>query len=114
MPKFLIDANLPYYFSVWKGDKFIHQFELGDTWSDERIWDYASENDLTIVTKDADFTNKLMISHSPPKVIHLKIGNMKLNELHEFISRVWDDIVELNKGHKLVRVYEDRFETIEG
>ena len=40
MPKYLIDANLPYYFSIWKDGDYIHQVDLGDTWSDERIWEY--------------------------------------------------------------------------
>jgi len=35
-PKYLIDANLPYYFSLWEGEEFIHQTDLGDTWSDEK------------------------------------------------------------------------------
>jgi len=35
MPKFLIDANLPYYFSIWKSDEFIHVFDINDAMSDE-------------------------------------------------------------------------------
>jgi hypothetical protein len=40
-PKFLIDANLPRYFSLWKGEEFIHQNEIDDTWTDEQIWTFA-------------------------------------------------------------------------
>ena len=86
MPKYLVDANLPYYFSLWNGKEFIHQVDLGDTWSDEQIWNYAKEHYLTIITKDADFSNRIILSEPPPKVIHLKIGNMKLNRLFEFLS----------------------------
>jgi predicted nuclease of predicted toxin-antitoxin system len=113
MAKFLIDANLPYYFSYWHGNDYIHQFDLGDTWSDEEIWDYAETNNLTIVTKDADFSNRIINREPPPKVIHLKIGNMKIQELHDFIGRVWDEIIELNKDHKLIAVFEDSIEAIE-
>jgi len=55
MTRFLIDANLPYKFSVWHGGSFEHVFDHDDTGSDMEIWRYAQDNDLTIVTKDADF-----------------------------------------------------------
>ena len=38
MPKFLIDINLPYYFSLWNSPEFIHQKDLNSKWSDEEIW----------------------------------------------------------------------------
>jgi|SRR5699024_1181277 len=113
MAKFLIDANLPYYFSVWEGDDFIHQFDLGDTWTDEKIWNYAEKHNLTIVTKDADFTNRIVVSNAPPKVIHLKIGNITLKELYAFLTEVWDEVVRMSKSNKLVSVYEDKIEVIE-
>ena len=37
MPKYLIDANLPYYFSLWNNSNFIHVKDLDDSWSDEII-----------------------------------------------------------------------------
>ena len=113
MAKFLIDANLPYHFSIWKGPNFIHQYDLGDTWTDEEIWNYAKENNLTIVSKDADFSNRIVVSNPPPKVIHLKIGNMKLKELYAFTSGVWNEVVQLSKSSKLVSVYKDKIEGME-
>ncbi len=112
MAEFLIDANLPYRFSIWSGEDYVHQFDLGDTWSDEKIWEYAQANNLTIVTKDADFSNRIMMSESPPKIIHLRIGNMKLKELETFITREWNEIVRWSKSNKLVSVYRDEIEII--
>jgi len=37
MAKFLIDANLPYHFSLWNSVDFIHVADIDDTWSDEVI-----------------------------------------------------------------------------
>jgi predicted nuclease of predicted toxin-antitoxin system len=54
MAVYLIDANLPYNFSLWSGTDYIHVRDIDDEWSDTRIWEYAKQNDLTIVTKDAD------------------------------------------------------------
>jgi predicted nuclease of predicted toxin-antitoxin system len=58
MVKYLIDVNLPYYFSLWNSDEFIHQKDVNDQSSDEEIWQYAKYNNLTIITKDVVFPIK--------------------------------------------------------
>jgi predicted nuclease of predicted toxin-antitoxin system len=51
--KYLIDANLPYYFSLWRGPTYLHLKDVNDSMSDEELWTYARQGDWTIVTKDA-------------------------------------------------------------
>lgn len=46
MSRYLIDVNLPYYFSLWEGDEYIHQKDINDEWSDSQIWEYAKNNNL--------------------------------------------------------------------
>ncbi len=60
MARYLIDANLPRWFSLWSGGdcKFVH--DLGADWSDTEIWYYAALNQLTIVSKDADVSCRLV------------------------------------------------------
>jgi predicted nuclease of predicted toxin-antitoxin system len=60
MAKYLIDANLPYYFGLWNNPDYIHVKDINDSWSDEQIWDYAKQNGLIIITKDADFSIKVL------------------------------------------------------
>ncbi len=55
MSRYIIDANLPYYFSLWRGDEYQHVIDLDPSMKDSEIWRFAKENNLTIVTKDADF-----------------------------------------------------------
>jgi len=31
MPEYLVDANLPYYFSLWKRENFVHQSEKNES-----------------------------------------------------------------------------------
>jgi predicted nuclease of predicted toxin-antitoxin system len=112
MPKYLIDANLPYYFGLWNNSNFIHVKDLDDSWSDETIWLYANENNLIIITKDADFSIKVLNKGYPPKVIHLKIGNLRINELHNLMTRNWSIIESLIEDSCLVNVYIDRIESI--
>jgi predicted nuclease of predicted toxin-antitoxin system len=112
MSKFLIDVNLPYYFSLWNSEDFIHQSKLNSFAKDENIWNYAKENNLTIITKDADFSNRMLLNIPPPKIIHIKVGNMKIKDFFNFISNHWDEILNENKNNKLVSVFYDRIESI--
>lgn len=113
MPKFLIDVNLPYYFSLWKDDAYVHQKDINDEWTDTQIWNYARQNDLTIISKDTDFSNRVLFHQPPPKVIHIRLGNMKMHEFYTAINSIWDDVLELNSNHKLVTIFRDRIEAIE-
>ena len=113
MAKFLIDINLPYYFALWNSNDFIHQNDLDNKWSDEQIWIYAKLNNLTIITKDVDFSYKIMVNNPPPRVIHIQFGNLKMKPFYEIMNNVWEQIVEMNSNHKLVNVFLDRIEGIE-
>lgn len=77
--------------SLWLDENLSQQLclRLGDLWagithvqlvglesaSDEQVWNYARESGLTIVTKDADFHDRVILSGFPPKVIWLRFGN---------------------------------------
>ena len=113
MAVFLVDANLPYYFSLWNNENYIHQNDIDDAWSDDQIWHYAKENNLTIITKDSDFSNKIMLHTPPPKVIHIRFGNMKMKEFFETTTKLWDDVLLLSHDHKLVNIFKDRIEAIQ-
>ena len=113
MPKYLIDVNLPYRFSLWKDEDYIHQTDINDEWTDERIWDYAAQNNLTIITKDSDFSNRIIFHEPPPKIIHIRFGNMKMREFFTITTAIWGDVLELSENHKLVNVFRDRIEAIQ-
>ncbi len=112
MEQFLVDVNLPYYFNLWNNENFIHQADISNTATDEEIWNYAKTHNLTIITKDSDFSNRIMFTEPPPKIIHIKIGNMKIKDLHNFLNSVWEDVLNMNKSFKLVNVFTDRLEGI--
>jgi len=112
MPRYLIDANLPYYFGLWNNPDFLHIKDLNDSWSDDLIWQYALDNDLTILTKDSDFSLKVLYKGAPPKVVHFKFGNMRMNEFHDLISRIWSDIELLLLDNSLINIYLDKIESI--
>ncbi|HRI02649.1 MAG TPA: DUF5615 family PIN-like protein [Pyrinomonadaceae bacterium] len=113
MKRFLIDVNLPFRVPVWQGEKFWFVGDIDEEWSDSEIWDYARKNDCTIVTKDADFSNRIILSQPPPRIVHLRIGNMRLRDFIKFIEDNWKSIRAASANHKLVNVYLDRIESIE-
>ena len=80
--------------------------------NDEEVWEYAKTNNLTIISKDSDFSNRIIVSNPPPKVIHIKIGNVSLKELFRIRSLLWGDVIKLNEDYKLVNVFKDRIEGI--
>ncbi|WP_395052429.1 DUF5615 family PIN-like protein [Flavobacterium sp.] len=89
MRSFLVDVNLPKYFSYFKDDNFLFVSDLNLKMSDSEIWNYALNNQLIILTKDVDFFNKFSISEVSPKIIYFKIGNLSLKELHVYFNQNW-------------------------
>ena len=46
-----------------------------DRAGDDQVWEYARQNEFTVVTKDEDFNNLNVMRGSPPKIIWLQMGN---------------------------------------
>lgn len=113
MPRYLIDANVQCVSTIWPPDIAVYAIGLGPKWPDSQIWSYALDHELTIVTKDADFSNRLMTAQLAPRIIHLKIGNMRLAEFCAFIEPLWPRIATLSARCRLVQVFRDRIETLE-
>lgn len=113
MPKYLIDVNLPYYFALWRNESYLHQNDIDDEMSDSEIWTYAKSNGLTIITKDTDFSNRILFKQPPPRIIWIGFGNLKMRSFYERISACWPVVCELSDQHKLVKVYLDRVEAIQ-
>jgi predicted nuclease of predicted toxin-antitoxin system len=53
-----------------------------------------------------------MLSSPPPKVVHLRFGNLRSSEFHVLLARVWPNVEALLSTNKLVNVYRDRLESI--
>jgi len=110
---YLIDANLPRKISAWQGPDFEFVVNINEELTDTEIWNYARLNGQTIVSKDADFSHRIMASRPPPKIIHIRIGNMRLKELSAFLESTWQAIALVSGNHKLVNVFRDRIEAVE-
>jgi len=68
--KFLVNVNLPKYFSFFNSPEFIHVVDLNPKMTDKEISDYALKNSLIILTKDVDFYLKFISESSAPQIIY--------------------------------------------
>jgi predicted nuclease of predicted toxin-antitoxin system len=112
MPEFIVDANLPFKISKWQSNRFVHVLKINPMWDDDEIWNYAYHGNLIIITKDKDFRLKQIIHGSPPKVIHIKFGNVILSEFEKIILLCWEQVEELIKTHSLINIFQYYIEAI--
>ena len=59
---------------------------------DPIVWDYAKDNDLMIVSKDADMHDLGLVFGNPPKVIWLRLGNCSTSQVENLLRRDFDAI----------------------
>ena len=110
--RFLIDSNLSAKLSAWTGTSFQYVADLEPGWSDEQVWQYAMEQDLVIVTKDADFYHWALLRDPAPPIVQFKIGNMRLKVWSSFVDSTWPTIIEALASGKIIQVYGDHIEVV--
>jgi predicted nuclease of predicted toxin-antitoxin system len=91
-----------------------HAAELGAAATDTALWNHARTHELAIVSKDADFSHRIMTAEPPPWIVHLRFGNFRRKQFHALLARLWPEIEALLPEHKLVNVYADRLEAVKG
>ena len=112
MKGFLFDENLPSRITFTPSLPVISSSTLSESSSDTQVWDFAKRDEPVIVSKDADFSERIILHTPPPWVVHLRIRNMRRREFHALLARVWPRVEALLKTHKLVNVYPDRVEGV--
>jgi len=112
MPAYIVDANLPFKVQRWSNKNFVHVVKINSWWKDEEIWNYAKQNHLTIITKDKDFSVKQIKEGSPPKLVHIKFGNLKFADFVNRIEAVWEEVESLLQNNSVINIYLNKIEAI--
>ena len=112
MARYLIDVNLPRRFSLWLQYDCVYVTDIDPSWTDTDIWRHAATETRTIVSKDADFSERVLLSNDGPSVIHVKVGNVRMRDLHVLLFRAWPEATKLAASSRLVTIYRDRIEAI--
>ena len=110
MRGFLLDENLPK--SLPFIESSMHVTDLGKRKTDTEIWQYAKNNDFVIITKDTDFYDRIILEGSPPKVIWIRLGNLRREKMEDLIHKKWDEIKILIGNYSLIEIHPDRIEGV--
>jgi len=83
--KLLLDQNLSHRIinsltDVFPGSTQVSLLGMGEA-TDITIWEYASKEDFSIVTLDADFHEYSLLRSGPPLIVWLKCGNQPKSEI---------------------------------
>jgi len=87
--KLLFDENLSprlpgVLADTYPGSVHVHGCGLGNA-DDSAIWQYAKDNDFTIVSKDSDFQERSVLHGQPPKFIWLRAPNCSSQEIENLL-----------------------------
>jgi predicted nuclease of predicted toxin-antitoxin system len=97
--KLLFDHNLSPRLVNQLADLFpesTHLYTLGMDQADDReVWNYAQTNGFTIITRDSDYNELLVLRGFPPKVIWIRRGNCSTNEIAAILRSHLADIQTL-------------------
>src|SRR4051812_37328857 len=110
----MLDENLPRRLTFTPSLPITHANDLAPSPTDTLLWDHARTHRLAIVSKDADFSDRIMLSAPPPWVVRLAFGNLRLHDYHAVLARAWPHIEALLPAHKLLIVHADRIEAVKG
>jgi len=94
--KLLFDQNLSPKLVGLLSDIYpdsVHVQSIGlDRAPDDAVWNHARANTHIIVTKDADFHERTILSISPPKVAWVRRGNCSTKHIEQMLRQRHDEI----------------------
>jgi len=94
--KLLFDENLSHKLPRLLEDIFpnsIHVRNVGlESADDPVVWEYAKNNGLIIVSKDADMHQRSFLFGPPPKIIWVRLGNCSTSEVELLMQKNCDAI----------------------
>ena len=89
--KLLFDENLSPKLVVLLADLFPNSLHVRDVGlqagDDSLVWNYARDNDLVIVSKDADMHQRCFLFGAPPKVVWVRLGNCSTTNVANLLRR---------------------------
>lgn len=110
--KILIDANISWRImqllnTVFPEIQHVNFTGLEPPAKDITIWQYAFQNEYTILTSDEDFQDFISYKGFPPKVILLRVGNIKTVALSKIILDHSQDIIDfiLDDAAGILEIY---------
>lgn len=112
--KFLCDVHISYKLNKYliaKGFESVHIYFILEKWTtkDSKIYQYADENNLIVITKDQDFRNSYIFQNTPKKLIRVVLGNISNHKLLDLFERHLNLIVSLKDENQFFVEIGDSF-----
>jgi predicted nuclease of predicted toxin-antitoxin system len=79
---------------LFPGSTHLYTLDM-DREEDRQVWIYAQSNDFTIVTRDGDYNELLVLRGFPPKIVWIRRGNCSTGVIEEILRRHIADIQAL-------------------
>ena len=111
MIRLLIDENLPATLAGVLPVECHHATHFGDQLTDLELWSIAREQNLIILTRDADFFDRIILEGPPPKVIWVRLGNLRRKDLEKTLLDRWAAIESCLESADLVEIHPASIET---
>lgn len=102
---FLIDAHLPPSITIYfLGHNVFHTSELPDknNTKDHIINSLSIQEKRIVITKDTDFYYSYLSAKKPYKLVLVKLGNMKINELKQYFQLNASKIISLMENYSFI------------
>ena len=107
--KLLFDENLSPRLpralaGLYPDSRHVHESDLGSA-DDSTIWQYAKENNFTIISKDSDFQDRAVLHGYPPKFSWVRAENCSTREIENLLragARVIKQFIEQDPESYLV------------
>lgn len=105
--KFLYDVHISIKIVKFLNSKHydcIHVNTILDKWftKDSDISNYSDQNNLILITKDADFRDSYFLKNKPKKLVKINLGNISNSKLIEIIDANLEKIEKLNSNQNFI------------
>ncbi|MFK8044209.1 MAG: DUF5615 family PIN-like protein [Crocinitomicaceae bacterium] len=103
--KILFDQNISFKIirkidDIFPLAKQVRNLNLENS-SDRKKWEFAKENDYTIITFDADFYDFSIVWGHPPKIVWIRTGNKTTSEVEQILRKHSETIKKFKSDEKL-------------
>ena len=100
--KLLFDQNVSPRLADHLSDVFpgsVHVSGVGlECATDRALWRHARQNELAIVTKDADFSEMSLLQGFPPNVVWIRRGNCSTQEIEDLLRHNREAVEHLQEN----------------
>ncbi len=114
--KLIVDAHLPKSIcDVFYNCDCIHtqQLEKGNLTKDSFLNKLSIKEHRVLITKDTDFYYSYIASRKPYKLVLVKLGNMRLEELKIYFKTNSEKILSILQNHSFIILEKNKIRIME-